>query len=576
VALTLAEGPRPSLDALRPGRLFGLLKELPLLVLLGGIVAYLVLSPLVYLIWQGLTTGDGLGLGNIVAAFTVPGTGAMLWNSTVFTVGSAAVSMVTGTALAFFCCRTNAPLKPLLYASSLIPLIVPGILFTISWVFLLGGRAGAINSGLREVGLGFLTMDVFSMGGMILVEGLHLSPIVFLLLFAAFRGADPSLEEAAAMSGAGIGRTLRSITLPLVRPALLGALVVMMVRGLGAFEAPAILGIPDGKYVLTSQIYRSLHTYPVRYDLAGIYSISLMLITALGLFAIQRINKNSDRFATITGKGYRPRAFELGAWRWPVSIGFTLYFLVAVVSPVAILLWTSLLPYYQVPTIDALSSVTLSNYVDVTKIDDVRSSLRNSVVLSVGSATTLMLLMSVVAWLILRTKLRGRGMLELLSGVPLAFPGLVLGVALIFIYIRSPLPIYGTLLILFIAYVTSYMPYAMQYARSSVGQISSELEEAGRMSGAGLGSVLRRITLPLMMPGITAGWIYVVIVSVRELSSSILLYSHSTTVFSVTIWDLWQAGQTNELAAVGVVMILGLMVLVAAAYRLGAKIGIRE
>lgn len=575
MTLTLADRPA-GLARLRPGRLFSWFKELPLLIVLGGVVGYLVLSPLVYLVWQGLTTGDGLGIGNVRAAFSVPGTGAMLYNSIVFTAGTAVVAMVTGTALAFFCCRTNAPLKPLLYASSLIPLIVPGILFTISWVFLMGGRSGAINALLREIGLGFLAMDIFSMGGMILVEGLHLSPIVFLLMFAAFRGADPSLEEAAAMSGAGIGRTLRTVTLPLVRPALLGALVVMIVRGLGSFEAPAILGIPDGKYVLTSQIYRALHTYPVRYDQAGIYSIALMIVTALGLFAIQRINKNSARFATITGKGYRPRAFDLGPWRWPVSVAFTIYFLVAVVSPVAILIWTSLLPFYQIPTISALSSLTVSNYVDITQLADVRSSLRNSFVLSIGSATTLMLMMSVVAWLILRTKMRGRGLLDLLSGVPLAFPGLVLGVALIFIYIRSPLPIYGTLLILFIAYVTSYMPYAMQYARSSVGQISSELEEAGRMSGAGLPTVLRRITLPLMMPGITAGWIYVVIVSVRELSSSILLYSHSTTVFSVTIWDLWQAGQTNELAAVGVVMILALMVLVAVAYRLGAKIGIRE
>lgn len=558
------------------GRLLGWLRELPLLVLLGALVGYLVLSPLVYLVWQGLTTGDGLGLGNIVAAFTRPGTLAMLWNSTVFTVGTAAVSMVTGTALAFFCCRTNAPLKPLLYASSLIPLIVPGILFTISWVFLLGSRAGAINVALRELGLGFLTMNVFSMGGMILVEGLHLSPIVFLLMFAAFRGADPSLEEAASMSGAGITRTLRSVTLPLVRPAMLGALVIMAIRGLGSFEAPAVLGIPAGKYVLTSQIFRALHTYPVRYDQAAIYSISLMAVTAVGLLAVQRLNRHSDRFATITGKGYRPRAFDLGAWRWPVSIGFSVYFLVAVVSPVAILLWSSLLPYYQEPSLEALDSVTMSNYREITQLADVVLSLRNSFVLSIASATTLMLLMSLAAWLILRTRLPGRGVLDLLAGVPLAFPGLVLGVALIFIYIRSPLPIYGTLLILFIAYVTSYMPYAMQYARSSIGQISNELEEAGKMSGAGLWTVLRRITVPLMMPGITAGWIYVVIVSVRELSSSILLYSHGTQVFSVTIWDLWQAGQTNELAAVGVTMICALVILVAVAYRLGAKIGIKE
>jgi iron(III) transport system permease protein len=573
---TVGAQPAPPVARLGLGRSVRWLKSLPLPVLVGALIAYLVISPLYYLVWQGLTTGDGLGLANIADAFSRPGTAQMLWNSTVFTVGSATVSMVTGTALAFFCCRTNAPMKPLLYASSLIPLIVPGILFTISWVFLLSGRAGAVNVALRAIGLDFLTLNVFSMGGMILVEGLHLSPIVFLLMFAAFRGADPSLEEAAAMSGAGTGRTLRSVTLPLVRPALLGGLVVMMIRGLGSFEAPAVLGIPAGKYVLTSQIYKALHTYPVRYDQAAIYSIALMAVTALGLFAVQRINGKTERFATITGKGYRPRPFDLGRWRWPVSIGFAVYFLVAVVSPVAILIWTSLLPYYQNPSIEALDQVTLSNYADMTKLADVMLSLRNSVILSVSSATFLMLLMSLVAWMVLRTKLPGRHLLDILAGIPLAFPGLVLGVALIFIYIRSPLPIYGTLVILFIAYVTSYMPYAMQYTRSSVGQISSELEEAGRMSGARLPTVLRRVTLPLMMPGITAGWIYVVIVSIRELSSSILLYSHDTQVFSVTIWDLWQAGQTNVLSAVGVTMIVGLMLLVTLAYRLGAKIGIKE
>jgi iron(III) transport system permease protein len=560
----------------RLGRLRDKVRGLPLVVVVAAIIGYLVISPLVYLVWQGLATGDGLGLGNIQAAFSRPGTTQMLWNSTVFTVGTAAVSMITGTALAFFCCRTNAPMKPLLYASSLIPLIVPGILFTISWVFLLSGRAGVVNVVLRSLHLDFLTMNVFSMGGMILVEGLHLSPIVFLLMFASFRGADPSLEEAAAMSGAGTARTLRAVTLPLVSPALLGALVVMVIRGLGSFEAPAVLGIPAGKYVLTSQIYKALHTYPVRYDLAAIYSIALMAVTAIGLLVVQRINRNNERFATITGKGYRPRPFDLGKWRWPVSMGFAVYFVVVVILPVAILVWTSLLPYYQTPTLAALDRVSLDNYVEMLKIADVMLSLRNSVILALASATSLMLLMSVVAWLLLRTKLPGRGILDVLAGIPLAFPGLVLGVALIFIYIRSPLPIYGTLLILFIAYVTSYMPYAMQYARSSVGQISGELEEAGRMSGAGLGTVLRRITLPLMMPGLTAGWIYVVIVSIRELSSSILLYSHSTQVFSVTIWDLWQAGQTNVLAAVGVTMIVGLVVLVTVAYRLGAKIGIKE
>lgn len=552
------------------------LGEPALLLAVALIVGYLVLSPLVYLVWQGLTTGDGLGLGNVRSAYSFPGTLDMLWNSVVFTAGTAVVSMTTGTALAFFCCRTNAPLKPLLYASSLVPLIVPGILFTISWVFLLASRAGAFNVALDTIGLDFLRVNVFSMTGMIIVEGLHLSPIVFLLMFAAFRGTDPSLEEAAVMSGAGPMRTIASITLPLVRPALLGSLVLMVIRGLGAFETPAVLGIPAGEYVLTSRIFLALSAFPIRYDLAAIYSITLMLVTAVGLVIVLRLNRNAGRYQTITGKGFRPRAFDLGRWRWPISAGFGLYFLVVVLAPVAILVWVSLIPYYQTPSLAALGDVRLDSYVEMTQLRAVSRSLWNSAVLSVASATILMVLMSIAAWLVVRSRIRGKATLDLLSAVPLAFPGLVLGVALIVIYIRSPLPIYGTLAILLIAYVTSYMPYAMQYAKASVSQIGDELEEAARMSGASLFTVLRRVTLPLMVPGIMAGWIYVLIVSVRELSSSILLYSQGTEVFAVLIWDLWQAGQTSVLSAVGVTMIGILVVLVAIAYRLGASIGVRE
>lgn len=548
--------------------------------LLGGVViiilGYLVFSPLIYLVWRGLTTGKGFGLSNITAAYSVPGTSEMLLNSVLFAGGSALVSTITGTALAFFCVRSNAPLKPLLYAASIVPLIVPGILYTISWVYLIGGNVGVIKKIFNGLGVGFLVPDAFSLPGMILIDGLHLSPLVFLLMYAAFRSTDPSLEESAMMSGATVPQTVRRVTLPLVRPALLGAVLIMVVRGLESFETPAVLGMPSGTWVFTSRIYDALHTYPIKYDQASIYSLSLLLITVVGLLVVQYMNRRGERFQTVTGKGFRPRTLDLGKWRWPVSIVFVVYFVLAVIAPLLILLWMSLLTFYRTPGIEPLGSITMSNYVDLFQARGVTQSIKNSVILALTSATVVMLFTAVISWMVLKSRFKGRRVLELLASFPLAMPGLVLGVALIFIYLRSPLPIYGTLVILFIAYVTRYLPYGMRYSGSSLAQVGAELEESAKMSGATWRDTFRRVVLPLMAPGLVAGWIYVVVVSIRELSSSILLYSQNTRVMSVTIWEFWQNGQTGVLAALGVCMVVSLMALVAVAYKLGAKIGVRE
>jgi iron(III) transport system permease protein len=540
------------------------------------VLGYLVISPLVYLIWRGLTTGHGFGLSNITAAYSVPGTAEMLLNSVLFAGGSALVSTITGTALAFFCVRSNAPLKPLLYAASIVPLIVPGILYTISWVYLIGGNVGVIKKIFNGLGVGFLVPDAFSLPGMILIDGLHLSPLVFLLMYAAFRSTDPSLEESAMMSGATVPQTVRRVTLPLVRPALLGAVLIMVVRGLESFETPAVLGMPSGTWVFTSRIYDALHTYPIKYDQASIYSLSLLLITVVGLLVVQYMNRRGERFQTVTGKGFRPRTLDLGKWRWPVSIVFVLYFALAVVAPLLILLWMSLLAFYRTPGIEPLGSLTMSNYVELFEARGVTQSIKNSVILALTSATVVMLFTAVISWMVLKSRFKGRRILDLLASFPLAMPGLVLGVALIFIYLRSPLPIYGTLVILFIAYVTRYLPYGMRYSGSSLAQVGAELEESAKMSGATWRDTFRRVVLPLMAPGLVAGWIYVVVVSIRELSSSILLYSQNTRVMSVTIWEFWQNGQTGVLAALGVCMVVSLMALVAVAYKLGAKIGVRE
>jgi iron(III) transport system permease protein len=578
VGAGLAPVERPPSRANRVlGRLGGNGQAVERLLFVGAllIVGYLVVAPLVFLLYNTFVGQDGLTLDAIGAAMSADGAGDMLVNSLVFAAGSAIVAMVPGTALAYLTVRTNAPLKPVLFAISLVPLIIPGILFTVAWVYLLSGRIGVINKALEAIGLGILRFDVFSMPGMILVEGLHMSPIVFLLMAAAFRSLDPSLEESALMSGAGLGGVIRRITLPLVRPALLAGLLIMVVRALEGFETPAILGIPDGTYVLTSRIFLALSTFPVRYDLAGAYSIGLVLITLIMLSLYRWFNRQSERYQVITGKGYRPHSLELGRWRWPIGGLFLVYFVLVVVAPLAILVYMSLLPFYTPPSVEALQRMSLDNYRRMVELRDVAGALQNSFLLAVGSATLVMVLMSVVAWVVVRSRVRFRYGLDALSMTPLSFPGVVLGVALIFLYLRFPLEIYATLWILLIAYITQFLPYGMRYASASMFQVGRELEESAAMSGASWWQTFQRIVLPLIFPGLLAGWIYVMIVSVRQLSSSILLYAPGTEVFSVLMWQLYTDGYTTVLAAVGVSTVGVLILLAAIAHRIGGRVGVR-
>ncbi len=539
------------------------------------VVGYLVVAPLAFLVYNTFIGRDGLTLDAIFAAASADGTGEMLLNSLIFAAGSAIVAMIPGTALAYLTVRTNAPMKPILYSVSLVPLIIPGILFTVAWVYLLSDRIGVINKALEAVGLTFLTFDVFSMPGMILVEGLHMSPIVFLLMAAAFRSLDPSLEESALMSGAGLPSVIRRITLPLVRPALLAGLLIMVVRALEGFETPAILGIPDGTFVLTSRIFLALSTYPVRYDLAGAYAIGLVLITLIMLALYRWFNRQSERYQVITGKGYRPHPLELGRWRWPIGAIFLVYFLLVVVAPLAILVYMSLLPFYQPPSAEVLQRISLDNYARMMELRDVGGALKNSFILAVASATVTMVMMSIVAWVVVRSKIRFRSGLDALAMTPLSFPGVVLGVALIFVYLRFPLEIYATLWILLIAYVTQFLPYGMRFASASMFQVGRELEESAAMSGAGWWQTFQRIVLPLIFPGLLAGWIYIMIVSVRQLSSSLLLYAPGTEVLSVLMWQLYTDGYTTTLAAVGVSTVGVLALLAAIAHRISSRIGVR-
>lgn len=540
-----------------------------------GVIAYAAIIPIGYLLRGTFWDGRGLTLEFFRAAYSAGGLGSMVANSLLFSFGATVVAVTLGTLLAFLFARTDVPGKRFLFAASLVPLIIPGILNAVAWIFLASPRIGLINSWF-EVLPGSPRFDVFTLPGMMLVEGLHLTPLVLLLMTAAFRAVDPALEEAAIMSGARGPAILRRITIPLVRPALLAAVLIMAVGALESFEVPAMIGIPGGVWVFTSRIWRALSGFPADFGLAGAYSISLMGLTLVGLVLYYLMLRRSRRFETVSARGFRPHIMSIGKWRW-AGLGFvSAYLFVAAVLPLLILLYLSTQPFYSVPTVERIADASFRNYGEVLTDGRTLRSLRNSALLGVLAATIVMSVTAVAAWVITRTRLRGRWLIDGLASAPFVVPGLVMGVALLFVYLRSPLPIFGTIWILLIAYVTRYMPYGMRYSIAAMFQVNRDLEEAAHMSGATWWQSFRRIMIPLLVPGLMAGWLYVFLVSIRELSSSILLYTPGNEVLSVVIFTHWDNGEFGNLAALGVLLVIGLTGLVLVAQRLGAQFGARE
>ena len=544
---------------------------------------YLAVVPLGFLLWESFRTPQTatreavFTLGNYTAAYGSSDTWRLFWNSIEFAFGASLFAFVLGTTLAWMNERTNTPFKSVFFALSIIPLVIPGILFVVAWILLASPKIGIVNLVMQSwFGFEEPLVDIYSLGGMIWVDGLHYSPMAFLLMTAAFRAMDPSLEESATMSGANIFQVVWRVTLRLAWPAIFATILILFVRAIESFEVPALLGLPVGIQVFTSSIYQAVHRYPSQMGLASAYSVTLLAITTAGVYFVSRLSSRGSKYATVTGKGFRPRQIDLGRWRWLTAAIFLVYFLLIVVLPFSVLLWSSFQKFYSVPSMQALQNLTLDPYRFVFTYPNLSGTVWNSFLLSFGTATIVMLVTSVICWIVVKTRLPGRWLLDNIASLPMVFPGLVLGVAIMIFYLNVDIGVYGTIWIMFIAYITRFMPYGLRYSTTSMLQIHTELEESAAMSGASWGTTFRRIILPLLKPGLVAGWIYVMIVSIRELSTSILLYSPGTQVMSIVIWELWENGQYVELSALGVLFIITLFVLVLVAQRLGKMYGVRE
>ncbi len=545
------------------------LRYLPTLGM-GLLLAYLVLVPLALVVLSSFRPGGfpldpGFTLRNYTAAYGDPGFPALLWTTLLFALGSSSFALMLGLGLAWLVERSDLPGRETLRGLVLLPMATPPILLAIAWAMLLSPRNGVLNQFLRDaLALSTAPFDIYTLPGMVFVQGLALVPTAYLFLAPAFANMDPSLEEAAMAAGAGTWTLIRRIMLPILWPAILSAAIFLLIVSLVVFDVPGALGIPARIFVLSSQIYYLIANSPGGIPLYGQVSalamLFLVILLALGL-AYHRLTHHAQRYRTVTGKGFRPRIFPLGRGRPFAVAALVAYFLLSVVAPLLILLWMSLLPYQTGVSWAAFNLLTLENHRDFLNNTRVLTATRNSLVIAVVAATSVSILALLVSWLTARLRVPGRQVLDTLAFVPIAVPGVMMGVALVYVYISlgTVLPIYGTIWIIALAYITQYLPFGARVTSGVMLQLHPELEEAGATSGAGRLRILRRITLPLVWPAIAAVWIWVLAHALRELSSALLLQGRDNKVIPTLLWDYWSGGEPNRTAAGGLWLTVALV-----------------
>jgi iron(III) transport system permease protein len=550
-------------------------------LLTGLTLAYLVLPPFFFILHTSLVVDRGLQAGaftfqhfeNIVESLGDVQT--LLANSMIFSVGSAAIALVYGTLLAWLAERSDAPFRQLAYVSAYVSFAIPGIIKVVGWIMLLGPKAGILNAAVATL-KGSPLLNIFSLPGMVLVESFLWIPVVFLLMATPFRSMDPSLEEAATTAGSSSWQVFRRVTFPLAMPSVLAVLILTFIRSLEAFEIPALIGIPAGIEVLTTKIYLQIKGGLIpKYGEASAYSIILIVLVALGLYPYYRITSKTYKFTTISGKAFRPNRIALGRWRW---LGGCLMLVLPLLQffPIIAIAWSSLLPFAQVPSRKALSLLTLNNYVTAFNDSGIIRSIMNSLTVSITSASIAVAITFFAAWLIVRASMKARWVLDQLAMLPLVFPGIVMGIAILKMYLFLPVPVYGTIWILVLAFTARYLPYGIRFSHSALLGLHKELEEGALAAGANWFQMLRHVVVPLMMPALLAGWIYIFLITFKELSIALLLYSPGSQVVAVTIWELWDNGHVGELAAFSLVITVGTVIVGSVFLSIGHRYGLQN
>ena len=548
------------------------------------LVLCLVLVPLSFLILGSFSTArlptdfslETMGWVNYLKVYTDPDTYALLGNTVVYVAGSALLGISLSVTLAWLVERTNMPGKVWIYAGVPMTLAVPGMLQAMAWVLLLSPRIGLINKSLQNLlDLDQPPINIYSLGGMIFLEGLRLVPTAFLMLVPLMRSMDPTLEEAAAVSGARPFSAARKVTLRLLAPGLVAVMIYQVMTALEVFEIPGILGLPAGIYVFSTKIYaiiRSATFMPV-YGQANALAMVYLLIAVVTTYFYARMISRVEKYTIITGKGYRPRQFDLGGWRYLALACVFLYLFLAILLPFLVFAYASFLSYLQTPSLEAMKGMTLKNYRFLAQYGEAGDALKNTILMVLMTATATVLLSFFVSLVVVRSKFWGRKLLDQLAFVPHAIPGIVLGIAFFWVFLKIDfLPIYGTVWAISIGFTVSFLSYGSRAMNASLLQIHKELEEAAYVSGARPWRTLWRVFLPLMLPTFVGVWIWVVLHAVRIAGLPLILYEGPRNqVLSILIWNMWDQGYVPAVAAIGTLLMLTLLLLTLAVRYIGFR-----
>lgn len=531
--------------------------RLPWLVMgLTGLLGLLIMPPFLFLLLASVHEFEidgsygALTFDHFRAIMASGKLGSLMLNSAIYSLGAALFALVVGAAQAWLAERTDAPWRGWLWFASMILLGVPYVLYIGGWLLFLG-KSGPVNSFLKPLlDTAAAPVNIYSIPGMIFVEGMIWSPLAFLMLTSVFRNSDASFEEASIMSGAGPLTTLRRVTLGMAGPALLAFAMIVFIRASESFEVPALVGIPGSARVLTSTIFQSLHLdMPPNVGEAAAFGVILLLIMTVLMQLYNGMVRNAHRYRTVTGKGFRPRVVALGRLRPVAGLLILIIPAVVIAIPLANILWAAALPYYEPFNLSALGKLTTINFIKVINSPSFQETIGNTLLLGAATATVVSVMSGIAGWCVARRR-PGSWLIDTLAPLPLVFPAIVLSLAFLEIFVHSG-ALYGSLTSLAIVSSVAFLPYGLRYGQIGVMQIHPELEEAAALCGARGWVIFLRIIVPLISPALVSCWLFVFLLAVRAMALILLLVGPDSHVVAVSLFELWQNGAIGEVAALG-------------------------
>jgi len=554
-----------------------------LLVVLGASV--LIVALLAVVLWLSLTDGSPgdprliYTLRNFAEVFSDPRTFSVLLDTLGFSGVALVVALAFGIPAAWLAERTDFPAKTLLFTLMAVGLLIPGFAAAMGWLFLLHPRIGLLNQLLMtSFHLAQAPLDIASIPGMGFVQGLNLAPLAFIMTAAVFRSLDPTLEEAAQTHGGSALAVLRTITLRLAWPGILAAAIYIFMTAFAAFDVPAIIGWGNRIFTFTTYLYLLLSpqdTLP-RYGLAAALSTTAMAIAALMSVWYAAMQRRSRRFAVVGGRAYRARNIKLGRGRAAAWSFVAFYLMLAKVLPIGLIVWSSLLPFFQLPSARALASLSPAHYLSL-PWDLVLTGMWNTSVLALLTPSLTLVLALAFSWVLLRSKIPGRAGFDFIAFLPHAVPSIIFGVGALLVtlfVVQRALPIYGTIWILLAVFTIARLSYATRMTNSGLIQIHAELEEQARMSGAGAAAAFGRISVRLIAPTLLYAWLWIALLTFRELTLAVILSTGDNLTFPVVVWSLWLGGGLGEASALAVVMLAMMTPLIALYWLLARRQGL--